>query len=64
MQETMAEFKEYFEEEIDDGTKDAYNKALEKLEKLTPYEEALVSTLISQIFVGGCDMKNKNSMLN
>ncbi|XP_048775052.2 squamous cell carcinoma antigen recognized by T-cells 3-like [Ostrea edulis] len=43
MQETMAEFKEYFEEEIDDGTKDAYNKALEKLEKLTPYEEALTA---------------------
>lgn len=45
MQETMSEFKEYFEDEIDDGTKEAYNKALEKLEKLMPYEEALVSVL-------------------
>lgn len=45
MQETMSEFKEYFEDEIDDGTKEAYNKALEKLEKLMPYEEALVSML-------------------
>lgn len=41
----MSEFKEYFEDEIDDGTKEAYNKALEKLEKLMPYEEALVSVL-------------------
>lgn len=45
MQETMSEFKEYYEDEIDDGTKEAYNKALEKLEKLMPYEEALVSVL-------------------
>ncbi|XP_061162766.1 squamous cell carcinoma antigen recognized by T-cells 3-like [Saccostrea echinata] len=43
MQETMAEFKEYFEDEIDDGTKEAYSKALDKLEKLIPYEEALNS---------------------
>lgn len=41
----MSEFIEYFEDEIDDGTKEAYNKALEKLEKLMPYEEALVSVL-------------------
>ena len=45
MQETMGEFKEYFEEEIDDGTKEAYHKALEKLQKLLPYEEALVSII-------------------
>lgn len=45
MQETMSEFKEYYEDEIDDGTKEAYTKALEKLEKLMPYEEALVSVL-------------------
>ncbi|XP_034337393.2 squamous cell carcinoma antigen recognized by T-cells 3 isoform X2 [Magallana gigas] len=43
MQETMSEFKEYYEDEIDDGTKEAYNKALEKLEKLMPYEEALTA---------------------
>ncbi|XP_022340245.2 spliceosome associated factor 3, U4/U6 recycling protein-like isoform X1 [Crassostrea virginica] len=43
MQETMGEFKEYFEEEIDDGTKEAYHKALEKLQKLLPYEEALTA---------------------
>lgn len=45
MQETMSEFKEYYEDEIDNGTKEAYTKALEKLEKLMPYEEALVSVL-------------------
>ena len=55
MQETMGEFKEYFEEEIDDGTKEAYHKGLEKLQKLLPYEEALVSVInIMDILIVNC----------
>lgn len=45
MYEIMSEFKEYYEDEIDDGIKEVYNKVFEKFEKLMLYEEVLVSVL-------------------
>lgn len=45
MYEIMSEFKEYYEDEIDDGIKEVYIKVFEKFEKLMLYEEVLVSVL-------------------
>lgn len=50
MEASYAEYEEWSEDPIPETTIKSYKKALQQLEKCKPYEEALVTLLLTRSF--------------